>query len=75
MNFIKRLMGATNTQPAQERTIQTTCPKSNTSIEKLQALRDIAWQNANKYRWDPTIGKLHSEYLNDLNMLLRECEA
>jgi hypothetical protein len=73
MNFIKKLMGAANTHPANKTTLQKTCHDTSIAIKSLQALRDFAWQNANKYRWDPTIGPLHADYLNNLNMLLQEC--
>jgi len=47
----------------------------NTALNGLQALRDIAWQHAIKYRWDPVLSRAHEEYLNLLNGILKECEA
>jgi len=40
----------------------------------LQEAREESWLKAIKYRWDPTIGPIHEDYLNLLNRLLRAWE-
>ncbi len=45
-----------------------------TIIEKLQGLRDEALECAIKYRWDPAIGSMHTQYLNVLNEILTGVE-
>ena len=45
----------------------------NTSLRKLQEIREIAWQQAIKYRWDPVLSRTHNDYLNMLNSMLNEC--
>lgn len=47
----------------------------NTALAGLQELREIAWHKAIKYRFDPVIGKMHEDYLNALNLLIKECVA
>lgn len=47
----------------------------NTALNGLQLLREIAWQHAIKYRWDPALSRAHEEYLNLLNGILKECSA
>lgn len=37
----------------------------------LQELREEALYYAIKYRYDPTLGRAHSEYLNKLNVMLQ----
>lgn len=49
-------------------------PNHALAIIGLQALRDIAWQCAIKYRWDPVVGKIHEEYLTMIKVILEECE-
>lgn len=39
-------------------------------VKNLQALRNVSWQHAIKYAWDPTIGNIHNEYLTILNEIL-----
>jgi hypothetical protein len=39
-------------------------------VKNLQALRNVSWQHAIKYRFDPTIGTIHNEYLTILNEIL-----
>lgn len=46
----------------------------NTLLRSLQELRDIAWIQALKYRFDPAIGQAHAEYLDVLNGILKECK-
>ena len=50
-------------------------PKFNTALEGLQALREIAWHKAIKYRFDPVLSRTHEEYLTVLNNLIAECAA
>lgn len=38
----------------------------------LQEIRDIAWHKAVKYRFDPVLGRMHEEYLNSLNEMIKE---
>ena len=45
------------------------------ALAGLQALREIAWQKAIKYRFDPVLGRAHDEYLQALNILIKECVA
>lgn len=45
----------------------------NTPLKKLQDIRDIAWQQAIKYRWDPVLSHTHNEYLAMLNEMIEEC--
>ena len=49
--------------------------QNTTALIALQDLRDIAWQYAIKYRWDPVLSKTHEEYLTMLNDIIKECEA
>jgi len=57
---------------------RSTAEKNNTnlkniiSIQILQTLRDNAWDNAMKYRYDPVLSRTHEQYLNQLNNLLIE---
>lgn len=39
-------------------------------INSIDMLRQEAWQKAIKYRFDPVIGKIHEENLQNLNTLL-----
>jgi hypothetical protein len=43
-------------------------------LEYLQEIRHVAWQNATKYRYDPTMGAVHGKYLSQLNDLLMEMD-
>lgn len=52
---------------------KTTYDQYNTAFEGLQALREIAWHKALKYRFDPVLSQTHEEYLTVLNNLLKEC--
>lgn len=45
----------------------------STALAGLQELREIAWQKAIKYRFDPVLGRTHEEYLQALNGLIKEC--
>jgi len=45
----------------------------NASLRKLQEIREIAWRQAIKYRWDPVLSRAHNEYLDMLNAMLSEC--
>ncbi len=47
---------------------------NNITVSILQQLRDITLENSIKYRWDPAIGRCHTEYLNLLNGILRDYE-
>jgi len=49
------------------------CQENNTALHSLQCLRDIALQHAIKYRWDPVLGRTHSDYVDMLNGILEEC--
>ncbi len=64
--------GATNASTMRK---QTRYQQDNTALKALQALRDIAWQQAIKYRWDPALSRAHEEYLTLLNGILKECGA
>ncbi len=44
--------------------------KSITLLVALQDIRDMAWQQAIKYRFDPVVGRAHEEYLKALNAAL-----
>lgn len=46
---------------------------NNTALAGLQELREIAWEKAIKYRFDPVLGRAHDEYLQALNGLIMEC--
>lgn len=50
--------------------------QSNNSLalQGLQELRDIAFYLANKYRFDPMLGRAHEEYLTLLNSILTRCK-
>lgn len=48
-------------------------PQDNTPFKKLQDIREIAWQQAIKYRWDPVLSQTHNEYLAMLNEMIEEC--
>lgn len=48
---------------------------NNIALEGLQELREIAWQKAMKYRFDPVLSRTHDEYLQALNGLIMECTA
>ena len=72
MQLDKISEGATNASTMRK---QTRYVEDSTALKALQALRDIAWQQAIKYRWDPAIGRAHEEYLRLLNGMLKECEA
>lgn len=39
-------------------------------LQSLQEIRETAWQNAVKYRFDPVVGATHYDYLKKLNGLL-----
>lgn len=43
-------------------------------VDILQQLREMAWQNAIKYRFDPVLGKTHDEYLQALNTIMEFVE-
>ncbi len=45
------------------------CSK-NCIISSLEMLRDNAWNDAMKFRYDPLLGKTHDKYLQNLNTLL-----
>ena len=45
------------------------------ALQGLQELREVAWQYAIKYRWDPVLSRAHEEYLTLLNGIIKECEA
>lgn len=47
-------------------------PQYIIALAGLQELREIAWQKAIKYRFDPVLGRAHDEYLQFLNGLLKE---
>lgn len=49
--------------------------KHSIALAGLQELREIAWQKALKYRFDPVLGQTHEEYLQALNGLIKECIA
>lgn len=40
----------------------------------LQAIRDLAWGYAVKYRFDPVLGQTHEEYLDLLNEVIRSVQ-
>lgn len=61
---------ATANSPKHKRLYQ----NNNTTLYSLQCLRDIALEHAIKYRWDPVLGRTHSEYVTMLNGILEECE-
>ncbi len=60
--------GASNT-PTE---ITRRCTNHTKMVNGLQLLRDIAWDQALKYRFDPVLSRAHEEYLNLLNGLLQE---
>lgn len=39
-------------------------------INSIDMLRNNAWQQALKYRYDPVIGKIYESQLDNLNVLL-----
>jgi hypothetical protein len=43
---------------------------SNRLMIALQEVRDIAWQKAMRYRFDPVLGQAHEEYLKLLKVLI-----
>ncbi len=47
--------------------------QDNMALNGLQDLRDIACNYAIKYRWDPVLSRTHEEYVNLLNLILKEC--
>ena len=71
ISIANEIWGATNTPS------KTTYEKTNNNIaiNALQVLRDIAWEKAIKYRFDPVVGEAHEEYLTLLNGILKECES
>lgn len=50
-------------------------PDHSLAIIGLQALRDIAWQSAIKYRFDPVLSRAHNEYLTLIKVILEECQC
>jgi len=72
MNKTSEIRGATNAP--NDKTIGS-FQEHNMALNGLQVLRDIAWQHAIKYRFDPVLSRAHQEYLNLLNGILMECEA
>lgn len=51
------------------------CQNDSTFIMALQEIRDMAWHKAVKYRFDPVIGRIHDEYLNMLNEMIKGLAA
>ncbi len=45
------------------------------ALNGLQALREMAWELATKYKWDPALKQAHQEYLTMLDGILEECES
>ena len=39
-------------------------------ISSLEMLRDNAWHDAMKFRYDPLLGETHNKYLHNLNALI-----
>jgi hypothetical protein len=39
-------------------------------ISSLEMLREDAWKDSLKYRFDPLLGKTHEKYLVNLNVLI-----
>lgn len=70
MSFFSGNVGAYNTHAN-----ELSYSQINTQAEALQVLRDAAWEKANKYRWDPTVGQIHADYLKSLNDLLGDCAS
>lgn len=67
--------GATNAPSSLAEKNKTYERHNSVALQGLQELRDIAWQYAMKYRWDPALGRAHEEYLTLLNGILEECGA
>lgn len=38
-------------------------------------LRDEAWQDTLKYRYDPLLGKTHEKYLENFNLLIEHAKT
>lgn len=53
-----------------ERRFNMLCEKHGEIIQSLKILRDVSWRNSIKYRYDPTIGKIHDQYLEGLNAII-----
>lgn len=66
--------GATNAPRSLADKNKTECHYT-AAVQGLQELREMAWQLAIKYRWDPALGRAHEEYLTLLNGILKECGA
>lgn len=72
MQLLDKKRGATNTPIRSLAEKNKTDCDYNLAMQSLQELRDKAWQHAIRYRFDPVLGKVHDEYLNTLNIILRE---
>lgn len=44
-------------------------------ISSIDMLRENAWQQALKYRYDPIIGKIYQQQLDNLNLLLEHAKG
>ncbi len=71
--FLSKMWGARNTPQALSDENKT-CDQYMPTMSRLQDLRDLAWQNAIEYRFDPFVGGIHQEYLTTLNEILKGCE-
>ncbi len=65
--------------PVIEESFRTTSPATiDTQAENVKLVEqfiDYAWQRAIKYRYDPTIGRIHEEYLQMAKDLKNQLEG
>jgi hypothetical protein len=50
------------------------CTKS-CLINSIEMLRDEAWHQSLKYRYDPVLSKVHDKFLQNLNVLVEHAKS
>jgi len=65
---MKKRGGTTEPSP----TCNEVIANANRTHLKLQALKNIAYNQAMRCRWDPALGKAHLEYYNFIEDILNE---
>lgn len=74
LNWIKN-RGAVNAPKNTQNTNNINRHEHNRLVNGLQQLRNIAWQHAIEYRFDPVLSRAHAEYLDLSNNILKEYET
>ena len=66
--------GETSTSKCDKANNTFTVEEYNKLLSGMQVLRNIAWNHAIEYRFDPTMSRAHEEYLDLANNILRDYE-